>query len=273
MKILIIGCGYVGTAVASFWQKQGHNLTVTTTTPGKISSLENIASRAILFQGEDDETLAKIIENQDLILLTVGAKGGKSYQQVYLQTAQNLRKLLPFNSSVKQLIYTSSYGILGNQNGNWTDEKVLPKPASENQQILLATEQVLWDCSNPNLKVAILRLAGIYGQNREILQIFKNWAGTTRPGNGKEYSNWVHLEDIVRAIAFIAANKLPGIYNLGDDTPLQRKDLLDKICQKYGLEPILWDLDPQGNRKTNLRLSNQKIKDAGFTFLHPETEL
>ena len=273
MNILIIGCGYVGSAVASCWQKQGHNLTVTTTTPEKISTLKNIANTAVILQGNDYNTLAQLVENQDLILLTLGAKGGKFYEQVYLKTAENLVKALQFNPTVKQLIYTSSYGILGNQNGNWTDEKVMPNPANENQQILAKTEQILLNMSNSNIKVFILRLAGIYGKNREILKIFKSWAGTIRPGNGQEYSNWIHLKDIVRAIDFVAKKQLPGIYHLGNDTPMKRKDLLDKMCQKYGLDAIKWDLNPQGIRPTNLRLSNQKIKEAGFTFLHPETEI
>lgn len=273
MNILIIGCGYVGSAMASYWQKQGHNLTVTTTTPEKISTLKNIANTVIIFQGNDYKTLAHLVKNKDLILLSIGAKGGKFYEQVYLETANNLVKILQFNSSVKQLIYTSSYGILGNQNGNWVDEKIKPNPPNDNNKILAETEQILLNCQNYNLKVSIVRLAGIYGKNRELLHIFKNWAGTTRPGNGEEYSNWIHLEDIVGAITFLTEKQLSGIYHLGDDTPMKRKYLLTKICQKYGLNEITWDQNIEEINRTNLRLSNQKIKDAGFVFLHPKTEM
>lgn len=271
MKILIIGCGYVGSSVAKFWQEKGHNLTVTTTTPEKISILESIANKVIILEGNDFQRLANACKNQDLILLSLGAKGGKFYQQVYLDTAQNLVKILSNNSTVQQLIYTNSCGILGNQKGAWVDENVLPNPYNENQQILAETEQVLLSINQPNLKVSILRLAGIYGPKREIFKIFHKWAGTTRPGYGEEYGNWVHLEDIVRAIAFLAEKQLQGIYNLVDDTPMKRKDLLDRMCQKYGLVKINWDQDPAGIRPLNLRLSNQKIKEAGFTFLHGNT--
>lgn len=273
MKILIIGCGYVGSAVASFWQKKGHYLTVTTTTSKKVSTLNKIANKVIILKGNDYHSLANATQNQDLILLSIGAKKGKFYEQVYLETAQNLAKILPFNSTVKQLIYTSSYGILGNQNGNWVDETIPTNPPNENNQILAKTEEVLLSLNSPNLKVSILRLAGIYGRNREILKIFKSWAGTTRPGNGEEYGNWVNLEDIVRAISFLAQKSLGGVYHLANDTPMKRKTLLNQMCEKYGLDQIKWDQDLKGVRATNLRLSNQKIKDAGFTFLHPKTEI
>ena len=102
---------------------------------------------------------------------------------------------------------------------------------------------------------------------------FKNWAGTIRPGNGEEYGNWIHLDDITRAIAFVAEKQLEGIYNLGNDTPIKRKELLDKMCEKYNLPQIIWDGNLAEIRATNLRLSNQKIKDAGFTFLYAKTEI
>ncbi|NEP07825.1 MAG: NAD(P)-binding domain-containing protein, partial [Okeania sp. SIO4D6] len=44
MKIAIIGCGYVGTKVAKLWSQNGHQVTVTTTTPEKVSELKNITS-------------------------------------------------------------------------------------------------------------------------------------------------------------------------------------------------------------------------------------
>ena len=87
MNILIIGCGYVGSAVASFWQQQGHNLTVTTTTPEKVPTLKSLANQVIILQGNDLQGLTNAIENQDLILLSVGGKRGKFYRENYLETA------------------------------------------------------------------------------------------------------------------------------------------------------------------------------------------
>jgi nucleoside-diphosphate-sugar epimerase len=273
MNILIIGCGYVGSAVAACWQQQGHNLTVTTTTPEKVPTLKSLANQVIILHGNDIQGLTNAIENQDLILLSVGGKRGQFYRENYLETAQNIVKVLESHHRVRQLIYTSSYGLLGNRNGAWIDEEASVAPPNENSQILAETERVLLAANSPNLKVCILRLAGIYGPGREIVKIFRSWAGTIRPGNGEEYGNWVHLEDIVRAIALAAAKQLDGVYHLANDTPIKRKELLDKMCQIHGLAQINWDRSPTGVRPTNLRLSNQKIKDLGFMFLHPETEI
>jgi nucleoside-diphosphate-sugar epimerase len=274
MNILVIGCGYVGSATAKFWQQKGHNLTVTTTTPAKVSSLQKIANQVLILNTNNLELLEFATQNQDLILLSIAPSQGQSYEDTYLVTAENLVKILANNQTVKQLIYTSSYGILGDRQGKWSDETAIVKPSNQKQSILVETEQVLLTANFANkIKVSLLRLAGIYGPLREIKKIFQRWCGTTRSGFGLEYSNWVHLEDIVRAIAFLAENQLEGIYHLADDTPRKRKDLLDKMCEIHGLPKVNWDHSLEGLKTSNLRLSNQKIKNAGFTFLHPRTEI
>ncbi|MGH1394395.1 MAG: saccharopine dehydrogenase NADP-binding domain-containing protein, partial [Trichormus sp.] len=123
MNIVIIGCGYVGCAVAEYWQQNSAlNITVTTTTPERVSKLDSISKKVIVTKGDDLLGLQAATENQDVVLLTVGSKGGSSYQETYLNTAHNLVSVLQRNPTVKQLIYTSTYSIYGNQNGAWVDE-------------------------------------------------------------------------------------------------------------------------------------------------------
>jgi NAD dependent epimerase/dehydratase family enzyme len=90
-----------------------------------------------------------------------------------------------------------------------------------------------------------------------------------QPGEGNEASNWIHLEDIVGAITFAQAQQLQGIYNLGNDEPLTRRVLLDRLCQHQGWNPAHWDASQLSQRAINVRLSNQKLKEAGYRFQHP----
>jgi nucleoside-diphosphate-sugar epimerase len=272
MKIVIIGCGYVGTAVAEYWRSH-HHLTLTTTSPNKITLLQEIAPRVELCSGNDQETLAKVIEGQDLVLLTVGAKNRSLYDEAYLETAKNLVAVLQANNSVTQLIYTGSYAVYGDRQGAWVDEETSIAPVNENGEILAQTEQVLLSARKDNLKVAILRLAGIYGTGREIVKIFRSWAGTTLAGTGQDWANWVHLDDIVGAIDLACQKQLDGIYNLSNDVPLKRKDLIEGMCAKHDLPPVAWDASKPSLSPYNTRLSNQKLKDLGFRVIHSETIL
>ena len=278
MKITILGCGYVGSAIARLWQKHGHQLTVTTTTPEKFAPLSEIAQQVVVFERKDRNVspsvaaIADIIQDQDVVLFSIGARTRELdiYRQTYLGTATNLVTALEKNQSVKQVIYTGSYGILGNKQGAWTEETAPVAPANDNSKILAQTEEVLLSANSAKLKVCVLRLAGIYGPGRELSKIFSRAAGTTRPGKGTDYSNWVHLEDIVNAIELARARELAGIYHLNSDQILETREFFRRLFATHNLPPIQWDIEAVSNRPYNLRLSNQKIKDAGLKLIYPQ---
>ena len=272
MKIAIIGCGYVGSAIARLWHQQQHEVTVTTTTPEKLSDLQAIASEVAIVYGNDLDTLKKIIQDKEVILLCIGAKQRTvtGYRQSYLATAKNLVTVIQEIPTVKQLIYTSSYGILGNKNGEWADETAAVSPISEQGEILSQTEQVLLSLSNSALKVCVFRLSGIYGTGRELIKIFRSRSGTIRPGNGKDYTNWVHLDDIVNGIEFARQKQLSGIYNLNSDEILSTGEFFDRLFATHSLPPITWDTSQASLRPYNLKLDNQKLKATGFELVHPQ---
>ncbi len=270
MKITIIGCGYVGIAIARFWNQAGHNLTVTTTTPDKVEQLSQFAEEVAIVKGNEPNTLQKVIQDRDVVLLCVGAKNRSNYQEVYLETAKNVVEVIKNNSNVKQLIYTGSYAVLGDKNGAWTDETESIAPANKHSEILCKTEEVLLSVQSEKLKVCVLRLTGIYGERRELIKIFRSRAGTTRPGTGEDYSNWIHLEDIVNGIELAREKELTGIYHLNCDEPLPTREFFQRLFTTHNLPPITWDESADSVRPYNMRLSNKKIKAAGLKLTYPQ---
>ncbi len=273
MNVAIIGCGYVGTAVARLWQKQGLNVTATTTKPERVPELNKVVTRTILAKGDDPAALQAVLKNQQVLLLSVGAPNAQAYELTYLNTAKTLAGLLPHYPQLQQLIYTSSYALYGNQRGNWVDEMLPLAPASHNAKILAETEQVLLGSAHQHLQVCIFRLAGIYGPGRELAKIFRRIAGTTQPGDGNNSSNWVHLDDIVGAVDFARQMHLQGVYNLVNDRPLPRRELIEYVCDRNNLAPVTWDSSQPSRRTYNAKVSNQKLKQAGYRFVHPEIVL
>lgn len=269
MKLAIIGCGYVGSAVARLWHQAGHEVTVTTTTPAKQQQLQAIASKVAVVTGNDLTGLKKIVAERDVVLLSVGSKQRtpETYRQAYLETAQNVVAAIRATPGVKQLIYTSSYGILKDNSGATIDETVTVEPKDEFSAILHQTEQELLSVPESD-RTCILRLAGIYGPQRELIKIFRRVAGSTRPGSGHEYTNWIHLEDIVRAIDFVRAKQLQGIYHLNSDEVLTLKEFFERLFSAHNLPPVTWDSSQTSTRASNIKLSNQKIEDAGFELAH-----
>jgi len=270
MKIAIIGCGYVGTAIAQLWSQKGHQLTVTTTTPERVSELKNIASQVVVMKGDNYSAMQDVLQNQEIVLLSVGYRYGGGYRETYLETAQNLVASLKQTPTVKQIIYTGSYSVYGDKNGQYVDENSLLTPASENGNILCETEQVLLSASTLQQRVCILRLGGIYGPGRELVKIFSRWEGQTRSGNGDDFTNWIHLDDIVGALEFAREKQLQGIYNLVNNAPMISRELLDSLHKSQGLGKVYWDASTSSKRAYNSRVSNQKLRNEGFELVHPE---
>ncbi|MHC5609674.1 MAG: SDR family oxidoreductase [Nostoc sp.] len=271
MNVAIIGCGYVGYKVAQYWQqKMDFVVSVTTTSPERVPALESVSQRVVVTRGNDLDSLKSVLHNQDVVLLSVGARGGEVYEETYLQTAQSLVSSLQQIKSVKQLIYTGSYAVYGDRNGVWVDEETPLAPANLNAQILRKTEDVLLSASSENLRVCIFRLGGIYGAGRELLKIFSRYSGATRPGNGEDITNWIHLDDIVGAIEFARHRRLQGIYNLVDDAHLTSRDLLEGLFEKHNLPKVKWDTSIKSTRPYNAWVSNEKLKEAGYQLIHPQ---
>lgn len=268
---MILGCGYVGKAVARCWRPH-FTITATATRATRVSELESLVDRVVIVRGDDAVGVRSLLHNQHVVLLAIGAPNADAYESTYLQTAKTLVSVLQDLPTVQQVIYTGSYAVYGDRGGEWVDETTPVKPANRNGEILAETEHILLSASTATRSVCIFRLGGIYGPGRELGKIFRRVAGTTRPGTGTDAANWVHLEDIVGAIAFAQQHALNGIYNLVGSVPITTGELLERVCAAHNLPPVAWDSTQSSLRPYNARVSNQKLRDAGYSFIYPEIQ-
>ena len=150
------------------------------------------------------------------------------------------------------LIAISSTACYKDAGGAFVKEEDAP-PTEYEQEMLL------------NPQACIFRLSEIYGPGREIANRFKE--KTVFPGSGENPTNMIHLDDIVGAILFAITHSLKGIYNLTDDDHMTRRELYT-LFQNVTFDPTT---TPRfgGNRK----VSNEKIKKAGYVFKHPHRVL
>ncbi|MEM8809567.1 MAG: SDR family oxidoreductase [Cyanobacteria bacterium P01_G01_bin.38] len=274
-NIAILGCGYVGSALAACWQEQGHFVTGTTTSQSRVASLSKILSQVVLMTGQDASAMQSLIQGQDTIVVSVAPTRAQvadevTYQNTYLSTARNLVRALNQAPRVKQVIYLSSCAVYGDRQGAWVDETTAVALADLRSQVLHETEKILLQTANPKQKVCILRLGGIYGPGRELVRMFGDLAGMTLPGRGDRIINWIHRDDIVGAVEFARLNELDGIYNLVDDSQLTVREQVERVCSQYGLPSVHWGSSKLSLQGKSLRVSNQKLKAAGYPLIHPQ---
>lgn len=276
MNLTIIGCGYVGTAVASYWhQNHDPSITVTTTTKERVAKLEEVASRVVVMKGSETKAMRSLLQNQHVVLISVAPISDRqvdaeTYAQTYLPTATNVVAALKDAPSVQQLIYLSSCSVYGDSDGAWVDESSPVAPVNLRGKVLCEAEEILLQASSDNLRVSILRLGGIYGPGRNLEWRCGLIAGKTFPGNGTNFINWIHLDDIVSAVEFVCQNQCQGIYNLTDNTKLTSRELYKQLCDRYDRPQVVWDASQTNPPISNARVCNKKIQAAGYKLIHPQ---
>ncbi len=275
-RALILGCGYVGTAIAQHWRTAGITVTATTTREERVKDLEVIADRVIVLDATEPEKLREALEGQDTVLMCIGAKGPSDYRHAYLECAEALISAVPEFPSIQQVIYTGTYSLYGDHGGAWVTEDTPPKLTTPKSQILAETEQTILSLNTlgqndtPQGAIAcVLRLGGICGPGREVTRILSRAAGKTRPGDGSSWAHWTHLDDIVGAIAWARQKRLSGIFNVVQDIPIQQKDLFEQALGKANLPPVIWDPQLPAAKSYNVRVSNQRLREAGYTMQYP----
>ena len=268
MNVAVIGCGYIGSEVAMLWKNRGLHITATTRRPEKLKNLTAVAQKGVLLKGNDLTEFLPLLTSNEIILVTIGADAAEDYTAAYRNTAQFIRSFAVESDLPKRLIYTSSASVYGDHQGKWVDEESQRLGKTEQEKILIETEDIYRSLIEFGWNITILRLAEIYGPERELSKKVKQ---ITRPlaGIGNQYTNLIHKTDCVSAIDYCLRHHLNGIYNLVDDDHPTRKELYQKIAKKFHLPEPQWDPALTSPHAGNKRVSNHKIKGEGFVFMHP----
>lgn len=270
MNIAIIGCGYVGLAVASLLKEKGHQITATTRSSQRLKELTKVAQKGVIYKGENTEDLLPLIVENDCIIITLAADHPDQYENTYLNTAQMLLQIALDHQLSRQLIYTSSTSVYGEYHGLWVDEKMPLLSKTETGKILIETETTYLALKKLGWKICTLRLAEIYGPGRELSRKFKELEQNLSLGSGDQYTNMVHREDVAHAIDYVIHHHLEGVFNLADDEHPTRKDLYLQLARQMNWKPLDWDGKETHSNRGNKRVSNHHIKSEGFSFLYPQ---
>ena len=277
MRILIIGCGYLGMPLGRYLAREGHEVYGIRRTRAAAAELKVNGITPLCADITQPQSLAELSPNYDWVVNCVSSGGGSAeeYRQAYLEATRNVITWLGA-SPPRRYIYTSSTSVYGQTDGSVVDEASPVEPVVETAQILVATEQLLLEREVKALiKPIILRVAGIYGPKRGYwLGQYLN--GQARiEGDGQRWLNMVHRDDVVGALTAALQHRTAGeIYNVVDDEPVTQLALYEWLSAKTSralpptIEPAVGTDRKRG--LTNKRVSNRKLKEIlGYRFKYP----
>jgi nucleoside-diphosphate-sugar epimerase len=277
MRVLIIGCGYVGLPLGAELVRLGHEVFGLRRSAAAENELKAAGIQPLIADVTKPETLAKSPREFDWVVNCVSSTGGdaEDYRRVYLQGALNLIEWFAPNPP-KKFVYTSSTSVYGQTDGSQVKETSPTEPAAETAKVLLETEKLLLAAvAERKLPAVILRVAGIYGPDRGhwFKQYLKNEARIE--GDGSRFLNMIHRDDLPGCILAALKSGRPGeIYNAVDDEPVSQVNFFQWLAATVGkYPPASVPENPVENRKrgvTNKRVSNRRLKmELGYQFKYP----
>lgn len=247
-RLVIFGCGYVGSALAEAARQQGARVVALTRNPGIAAALTARGIEVVVGELGSGGWHARLEPGADVVANTVSASDStvEGYRRSYVD---GMRSILAWaargSRPVGTLIYTSSTGVYPQGNGAIVDESASTEGASPTGRVLVEAENLLRGA--PETAVArwfVLRLAGIYGPGRHYL-LNALRAGTAQfSGEPSFRMNLAHRDDIVSAMLACASAPLEvrnEILNVSDGVPATRAELLSWLAAQLRRPPPTFD--------------------------------
>ncbi len=267
-RILIAGCGYVGTCLGLELTKEGNLVwglrRRSTLLPSQFAPLQ-----ADLTKPGD---LWGLPQRLDYVFYTAAADSPSDpdYRAAYVVGLTNLLEAIQQQDQApRRIFFTSSTAVYGRTDGAWVDEDSSPLSAKPSSQFLLAGERALWESPFPS---TVLRLSGIYGPGR-IRLIEQVRSGKAVCWDGPPvYTNRIHRDDCTGILHHLMSlEKLARIYIGTDQDPVELnvvyRWLADQLSLPHPpLKPRLPFIEETLNNK---RCSNARIADTGYQFRYP----
>lgn len=268
-RILVAGCGFVGTALSRRLASGGHEVWGLRRSPAKLPADIHPLTADLC----RPESLRNLPPHLDFVFYTASADSAaaEAYRAAYVTGLKNLLHALTIQKqSPRRVFFTSSTSVYGQTEGEWVDENSPVRPESHTGRIMLEAEQTLLNSSAPATAV---RLGGIYGPGRRRLidRVLRGEAGIAE--GPPRYVNRIHREDCAGALDHLMNLKAPeAIYLAVDDEPADEGEVIRWLAERLGAPPprtVPEAEAPARRGGSNKRCRNGRLKASGYRLIYP----
>lgn len=281
--LLIAGCGYVGSELArqllatnpkplngggaevSAPRIWGLRRDVSKLPPGVEPVAADLTDPAGLAAALPDEPLDAVV-----YALSAGSSGVEDYRAAYVEGLRHLLALLEEREQRPRLLYVSSTGVYGQQDGSLVDERSPTEPRRAAARELVAGELLARERAG---ETVVVRFSGIYGPGRTRL-IEQVRGGRARRTRAPVWTNRIHRDDCAGVLAHLLRLPDPApIYVGSDEEPAERNTVYAWLAGQLGVgEPPLEDQAARGSGRiigANKRCDGSLLRGSGYAFRYP----
>ncbi|MEX0778148.1 MAG: hypothetical protein WD491_00840 [Balneolales bacterium] len=263
MRVSVLGCGWLGFALAEQLVSEEHLVHGSTTTKDKIPLLEPAGITPFWLTLNPEITgddIGSFLNTDVLILNIPPGRRRDDVRKFHVAQIHNLIGHIE-QSTIKFVIFVSSTSVYPKTSKVVTEEDA-GLPERRSGLALLEAERLL--LNNDNFDTTVLRFGGLIGPERPLGRFL---AGKKNLPNGLAPVNMIHRQDCIDIIKILLKKDIRGeIFNACCDQHPLRKDLYPKAAASLGLEaPHFLEND----QSTNKTVSSEKLKTTlGYHFKH-----
>lgn len=274
-RVLVAGCGYVGSELAARLAADGHVTFGLRRRAGPLPDGVQPITADLCDRAALRAALAEVEHGGiDAVVYAAAADRAddEAYRRAYVEGLENVIGWADAQGMrPPRVFFTSSTAVYAQQDGAWVDEDSPTEPTHFSGARMLEAERLLAAAGG-----CALRLGGIYGPGRtRLVDAVRAGRATLRPGPPR-WTNRIHRDDAAGALRHLIGRALAGapldpVYVGVDDEPADDAEVLRWLAQRLGAPPPPVAGEPEGarGRGGNKRCRNARLRAAGYAFTFP----
>lgn len=267
-KILIIGCGDLGSTIARQLCQSHQVIGVRRSKSPSSANIQTIQADVSL--PASLKPLINLNANIVIYCVSADAQTDESYRASYVTGLKNVLTTQINNQHLQHVFFVSSTRLYGQATQDLLDENTPAMPVDFGGERLLEAEKLL---KTLNCNATAMRLSGIYGTGRLYLVNMAKEVSHWPVDN--HWSNRIHRDDAAGFIAFMVQKVLQkqaieDCYIVTDDMPTLQYTVLVWLAIKLGVETSHVKLPTTQPGK---RLSNVRLRATGYQLQYPNYQI
>ncbi len=258
MRVFVAGgTGVIGRRLVPQLVARGHQVTATTTDPGKLGVLEQLGAEAVVMDGLDAVSVGEAVARarpdaiiHEMTAISVAHAGKPNFKHFdrWFATTSRLRTegtdhLLAAAEAtgVSNFVAQSYASWNGIREGGWVKTEEDPLDLEEGT-VAHAGMEAIRHVEEAVLKAggAALRYGWLYGPSASddlVEAVRKRQFPLVGVSTG--YTSWVHVADAASATILAVEQQAKGVFNIVDDEPAPASEWLPYLAKCAGAKPAL----------------------------------
>jgi nucleoside-diphosphate-sugar epimerase len=280
MRVVILGCGYIGIELGRQLTDAGHDVTGVRRSDSGCQAIEDAGFSAHQADLTDSDDVAGLPDADWVVFAaSSGGRGADAAREIYVDALGDAIDSYGSRASPPdRFVYTSSTGVYGDHDGEWVDEETPLEPTTDKTEVLVEAERIARErAADYGIDGTVARFSGLYGPDRYRLERYIE--GPVTEG----YLNMVHRVDAAGAVAFLLTEDRARdeVVLVTDDEPADKWAFADWLADQCGVdeptkqtkrERLAEDgLSAAAQRRieTSKRCSNDYLRELGYAFTYP----